>query len=30
MTESEDNVELDGNSGFYYAMTGNVIPIIDK
>ena len=32
MTEGEDNVELCGNSGLYYAMTSNfnVVPLIDK
>ena len=30
MTEGEDNVELDGNSGLYYAMTGDAVPLIDK
>ena len=31
MTEGEDNVELHGsNSGLYYAMTGDVVPLIDK
>ena len=29
MTEGEDNVELSGNSGFYCAMTGNVVPLIE-
>ena len=30
MTESEDNVELGGNSGFCYPMTGDVVLLIDK
>ena len=32
MTEGEDNVELDGNSGLCYDMTGNLneFPLIDK
>ena len=32
MTEGEYNVELSGNSGFYCAMTGNVlvVPLIDE
>ena len=27
MTEGEDNVELGGNSGLYYATTGDVVPL---
>ena len=30
MTEGEDNVELGGNLGLYYAITGDVAPLIDK
>ena len=30
MAESEDNVELGSNSRLYYAMIGNVAPLIDK
>ena len=31
MTKGEDNVELGGsNSGLYYAMTGDVVLLIDK
>ena len=30
MTEGEDNVELGRNSGLYYAITGDVVPLIDK
>ena len=30
MTEDEDNVELDGSPGFYYAMTGDAVPLINK
>ena len=30
MIESEDNVELGSNSRLYYAMIGNVAPLIDK
>ena len=30
MTEGEDNVELDGNSGLYCAKTGDVVPLIDR
>ena len=31
MTEGKDNVELGGsNSGLYYAMTGDVVPLTDK
>ena len=29
-TEDEDNVEVGGNSGLYYAMTGDVVPLIDN
>ena len=30
MTEVEDNVELSGNLGLNYAMTGDVVPLIDE
>ena len=30
MTEGEGNVELGGNSGLCCAMTGDVVPLIDK
>ena len=29
MTEDKDNVEVGGNSGHYYAMTGDVVPLFD-
>ena len=30
MKEGQDNVELSGNSSLYYAITGDVIPLVDE
>ena len=30
MTEDEDNVELSGNSGLYYIITGDIVILISE